>query len=329
MHSIACKIFTRTYKEVARLSLLGLVLTSCSANSQKVAQKSVLQVNEHKMSLREFSESLARELRELDSLSAKDSASIEKAKEKIVREFTLQSLILDFAKSKDIEVSEDDLDKEVNKVRGSYPDDLSFRKELANKNLSFQFWRENIRLRLIEKKVFAKLSENSKNISEDELKTYYESRKEFFKHKERVLLRQILLNDEAKADFLKEELLKRKSFEDFAKRYSIAPEAKEGGLMGWVERGSLDFVEIVFSKPTEALYGPIRSPYGFHIMKVEKRSPSGVPTFSELRGVLMKELLARKEQASFTSWLDSQLRSAKVLKDTQLINSLKIETRSD
>ena len=280
------------------------------------------------MTAKEFSAVLARKLKDLDSLSAKDPGFVDRTKQQILKDFISRSLTLDYARSQNLALEEKSLDQEVDRVRASYPDDLSFRRELALENQSFAEWREQIRYNLIEKLVFTKINEKAKSLGDDELRKYYEQRKDFFKRKERISFHQIVLEDEARAEFIKTEL-KKKPFEELAKKYSLTPEAKAGGLVGWIEKGTVDYFDPLFIKPLGQILGPIKTPFGYHLIRIDKKGPAATAPFEELKLLLVKELQAKSEQAAYISWLDSQLRASKVLKNVDLINAIKIETRSE
>ncbi|MEK6774818.1 MAG: peptidyl-prolyl cis-trans isomerase [Bdellovibrionota bacterium] len=309
-------------------ALALLLLAGCTSHTQKFSLKPVLEVNEHVLTAKEFSVKLARRLKDLDALAAKDPSTNQRAKEEILKTFIVQSLTLDWARYQKITLSEDELDKEVDKIRASYPDDLSFRRVLSEEKTSFSDWREQLRYSLIEKAVFKKIGEKTKPPSEAEIKSYYEENKETFKRKERIYLRQIVVDEEAKAELLKAEL-KKKDFSALAIKYSIAPEAKAGGLVGWIEKGSVDFFDPLFSLPAGGVSVIFKSPFGYHIAKIEKKSSAMTLPLEEVRSRILQTLMAMKEQAEFVSWLDLQLRSAKVHRDNDLINAIRVDTRGD
>lgn len=310
--------------------ILGAVigLFGCVGSFQKFSGQTVIQVNDHSMTAREFSILLAHNLKDLDAITVKDPGHLEFIKKKILKDFITRGLTLDYARSQNLVVEEKTLDQEVDQIRSSYPDDLTFRRELALQNQSFSEWREAIRFRLIEKLVFSKINEKTKPPSDDELKAYYEERKDFFKRKNRIFIQQIVLAEEGRAEFIKNELKKR-SFEDLAKRYSITPEGKSGGIVGWIEAGTVEYFDPLFSKPIGQVHGPLKSPFGFHLIRIEKKSTSPILGFDEVKAVLLRELLAKKEQSNFIAWLDSQARASRVLKNIDLINSIQVSTRSE
>lgn len=306
--------------------LFAVLLAACQKEDGKVSSRVVLQVNDHKMTVKEFSVAVARRLKDLDAVAAKDPLSVEGAKNEIAKEFITQSLIVDWSRSHAKPISESELDEGVAKLRANYPDDLAFRRLLAAEGLSFSEWREGLRYQIIQKKFFAHLAEKIKNPSEDDVKKYFEQNRDRFRKKERIYIRQIVTDEETKAELLKNETRKR-SFAELATKYSIAPESKEGGLVGWIEKGSVDFFDPLFSLPVNATSKIIKSPFGFHIVRIEKKLPASNGTLDEARPQIIRAIRAQREQAEFVAWMDGQIRSSKVMRDDELIRALKVETR--
>lgn len=306
----------------------SLLFTGCPSTTSKVANKPVVQVNEHRLTARDFSVKIARRLKNLDALAAKDPVTIRNTKEEIIKNFIIQCLVQDWMSSKKKSVEAALVDKEVEKIRSSYPDDLSFRRSLAAENLSFSEWRESLKYNLLEKAFFEELRKKSSVPTDAELRKYFEEHRAQYRKRERIYLRQIVTDDEAKAELLKSEL-KRKDFESLAKQYSLAPEASKGGLVGWVEKGNVDFFDDAFSQSIGAVGPVVKSPFGYHLIRVEKKLPASAGSFDESRPEILRALLAQREQAEFVAWLDGQIRSSRILKDSELIQSIQVETRSD
>lgn len=302
-------------------------LTACTSGYQKNSTRPVVQINDHVLSTKEFSNLLARQLKDLDALTAKDPATVLRSKESVIRNFIVRGLTLDWARANQIVISEKDLDKEVDKYRSNYPDDLSFRRLLAQENMSFSEWREGLRYTLIERAVFNKLTAQIAPPSNEDIKQYYEDHKAQFKKKDRIFIRQIVTDEQAKSELLKAQA-KTSDFADLAKKYSTAPEAKLGGLVGWVELGSVDFFDPLFKSNPGSTH-LIKSPFGYHIVKLEKKAAASTLPLEEVRNQIIRALMAQREQAEFVKWLDAQLRSSKVLKDIELIKAISVQTRAE
>lgn len=316
--------FTKGPAMTGLFVFLSLVLAGCPSSYQKISAKPVQKVNDHVLTSKQFANQLARRLRNFDALAAKDPNNIHRIKEEILRDFLVKSLTLDWARSQSIVISEATLDKEVDKLRANYPDDLSFRRALAQENLSFSEWREELRYSLVEREVFRKINEKVKQPADEEVRRYYEENKDRYKRKERIYIRQIVVDESAKADAIKVDL-KNGDFAELARKYSITPEAKQGGLVGWIEKGSVDYFDPLFSAGTAVQ--TIKSPFGIHLIRVEKKAPASTLSLEEVKPQIIRALKAQREQAEYVAWLDAQLRSSKVLKDYELMNSITVDTR--
>ncbi len=309
---------------LAGLFVLGSA--GCYSRYPKLVNKTIVQVNEHSLTTKDFANQLTRRLKDLDAFSAKDPQILRQAKDGIINDFIIKGLTLDWARSQNISVADSLVDSTVDKYRSNYPDDLSFRRSLAQENLSFSEWREKLRYSLIEQAAFKKMNEKSRPPTEAEIKKYFEEKKELFKRKERVFLRQILVDDLAKAELMKTSV-KTKDFATLAQKYSKAPEAKAGGAIGWIEKGTVDFFDSTFSQAVGSVGAIITSPYGYHVIRVEKKLPASIKSLDEARPQIIRTLVAQKEQAEFIAWLDHQIRSSKVSKDYDLINAINIDTK--
>jgi len=304
--------------------LIPFFLHGCHFGNQRSSTLIVQTVNEHTLTSKQFANQLARRLKNFDALAAKDPNNIIRIKEEILKDFLVKGLTLDWARSKNIVISEDTLDAEVNKLRGNYPDDLSFRRALAHENISFADWREELRFTLIEREVFKRIGEKIKPPEESEINSFYDAHKDRFKIRERVYLRQIVVDDLAKADTIKNDL-KTKDFGELARKYSITPEGKLGGVLGWIEKGTVDYFDPLFS--AGSTLQTVKSPFGVHIIKVDKKAPATILSITEAKSQIIRDLRAQREQAEYISWLDAQLRSSKIMKNEELVKAIKIETR--
>lgn len=308
------------------LSIVILEFPGCTWRNTQVADQTVIQIEDRSLNLKEFSDRLSRQLKNFDALSAKDPAQVDRARQSVTREYLIETLFSKFAAKNNIEITQSEWDQEVNEIRGGFPDDASFRRALAEENLSLAEWRDRIKFLMMQKRVFADFAKKYQPPTDDEIKKYYDENKERFHHPERIYLRQIVVDDLSKAQEILAETKKRK-FDELATQYSIAPEGKNGGLVGWVQRGSVDIFDKAFTIGIGNNSQVLESPYGFHIFRVEKKEPAGYTKVDELKPLISKILVGQKEQKEYTQWLDEQLRSTRVSINKDLINQLKVETR--
>lgn len=154
-------------------------------------------------------------------------------------------------------------------------------------------------------------------VSDAEVKAYYEGHPDRFKQPELVSVRHILISlkqdpkaeaglteDEAKAKIAKiqDELKAGAKFEDLAKTYSDDPGSKEnGGLYAdadpaaWVP----EFGNAARTQPIGEVGAPVKTTFGYHLVKVEGRKPSRLVPFEEAKQAV--EQAARRDR-QVTVW---------------------------
>jgi peptidyl-prolyl cis-trans isomerase C len=310
------------------LNLIFLSI-SCTWNKENLSQKVVLKTEITSMTAEEFAKILAERLSIFDALSAKDINIINRVKSEIERDFIIRAIIEAWSNRENVTAEKIEIEREINKIRDSFPNDLGFRQELSKQGLSFNDWQKKMAYTALEKKVFQKITATLPNPTSEEINQYYEANKSKYNHKEKVLLRQIVVATEASADKIQEALKANKKLEDLAVSFSITPEAKKGGLVGWVEKGMLDVFDKAFDLPLDTISATFPSPYGFHIFRVEGKIPAGHQSLNEVKNSILVTLKGQKEQALFKSWLDKEIRQIHVYKDHKMIQAMSVETRGN
>ncbi|MDN7124872.1 peptidylprolyl isomerase [Pseudidiomarina sp. 1APP75-32.1] len=83
----------------------------------------------------------------------------------------------------------------------------------------------------------------------------------------------ILVKTQTEAQDLKKQLAAGKKFGDLARKHSLCPSAKNGGDLGEFGRGQMvpTFDKVVFGKPTLEVHGPVKTKFGWHLIKVLSR----------------------------------------------------------
>jgi len=84
----------------------------------------------------------------------------------------------------------------------------------------------------------------------------------------------ILVKTKNEADTIKQKLAKGESFAALAKKYSTCPSGKKGGNLGEFPPGKMvkAFDNVVFKKPILEVHGPIKTQFGYHLIKTLYRN---------------------------------------------------------
>jgi peptidyl-prolyl cis-trans isomerase D len=149
-------------------------------------------------------------------------------------------------------------------------------------------------------------AEAAVKVDEAALRHYYEQVKDRFETQESRHARHILIptgeGDDAAAEKLANDVAaKAKAGEDFAalaKKYSKDPgSAEQGGDLGWAQRGMFvgPFEEALFAMQPGEIRGPVKSEFGYHVIKLEAIEPAKKKSFEEVRAELEEEY--RRDQA--------------------------------
>lgn len=81
----------------------------------------------------------------------------------------------------------------------------------------------------------------------------------------------ILLKTEQEANVALYDVTHGKRFEDTAMEISLCPSKKRGGNLGWFKRGQMvkEFENACFNGSKGAILGPVRTQFGYHIIRIE------------------------------------------------------------
>ena len=157
------------------------------------------------------------------------------------------------------------------------------------------------------------------SVSEEELAEYYDVNQDRYLQDEQRQARHILVlfnDDEDAAEARANELLARvtggESFEDVARDNSDdGGTAQQGGDLGLLPRTALpgDLGGTVFAMDEGAIEGPVKSEFGFHILRLDRIDKPGPLPLEQVRAELTIELQDEKAETQFLD-LESQLSNA-------------------
>jgi parvulin-like peptidyl-prolyl isomerase len=141
-------------------------------------------------------------------------------------------------------------------------------------------------------KLISDLSAEIAPPADGDVRAYYQQHASDFHTAEEVHVRQILVHDETTADTIAQKLKRGVPFEDLSSQYSLAPNAKKGGEIGYVSRGELPkmFEDEIFAVKPGSVSGVIRTESSFHIFKVDEKRPPGVVDIQNAAPVIRERL---------------------------------------
>jgi len=143
-------------------------------------------------------------------------------------------------------------------------------------------------------------------VTEEDLLNYYNEHKDMFKESESVKASHILIDDEAKAEEIAKEINDGLSFEEAASKYSSCPSNAQGGDLGFFTAGRMvpEFEAAAFDMKVGEVSAPVKTQFGYHIIKVTDRKEASVKSFDEVKGQLSQQLMAMKQQETYLNRVD-------------------------
>ena len=150
-------------------------------------------------------------------------------------------------------------------------------------------------------------------VTDAAVKARYEAAAKDLAATEQVSARHILLKTEADAKAVIVEIDKGGDFAELAKKKSTGPSAATGGDLGFFGKGQMvpAFEKIAFSlKKGEYTKMPVKSQFGWHVIKVEDRKKADIPSFEKMGPTIRNEL----SQAAGIAYITSLRKGAKIVR---------------
>jgi len=164
-------------------------------------------------------------------------------------------------------------------------------------------------------------------VSDEEVKTFYEGNLELFDTEEQVHVRHIIFNAtfeadaqtvaeaRAKAEDAHRRALAGEDFAELARELSEGPTAAKGGDLGFFTRGQTApaFDAAAFALEPGGISPVVRSPFGLHVIKVEEKRPARRVPLDEVFEHVRNLLAQQKTGASVAKLVESLVEKGTVV----------------
>jgi peptidyl-prolyl cis-trans isomerase C len=302
---------SRLTKYVAPALLLGLILFSCKKNDGDQPQSAavplsadvriVATVNGDPITLAEFEERFARA-----GYKPEPGAELE-VKKDFLNRLIERMMIVREAQRRRIKVGLPEINKRIESLRAENGEDV--KDTLAGLGIDFEKWKADVWEDMMIERLLAREVLKRVSVSPAEVRRYYQANPQQFEKPEQVRVRQIVVATEAEAQKVMGILQTRTDFAAVAREKSTAPEAQKGGDLGYFARGDMPAeFNVVFGLPRGGISGVVKSPYGYHIFKLEDKRKAGKIGLDEAYKDIAEKLRQQKEDIRYKAWL-KELRS--------------------
>jgi peptidyl-prolyl cis-trans isomerase C len=140
--------------------------------------------------------------------------------------------------------------------------------------------------------------------TEEAMKKVYEEAAKQITGEVEVRARHILVETEDEAKAVVEELKKGADFAELAKKKSKDPGASDGGDLGFFTKEQMvpEFSAVAFTLEPGKISDPVKSQFGWHVIKVEEKRNRQAPPIDQVKGQI-ETYVTRKAQADYVGKL--------------------------
>lgn len=272
--------------------LLALLTSNVSAqdfhaaeNEIRLIDQVVAVVNEEVITQQDINEALQNTIHQLQQqdtqLPRQDVLEKQLLEHLITKRIQLQR-----AKEVGLTVSDDDLEQTLRRIAKDNQLSMNeFRQVLAREGTNINAFREEIREEILMTRLRDQAINERVNVTESEIDNFLEDQANSPVANEEYRIAHILLHtseqmDEAqiavrheRAEAAHEKLLQGASFAQITAEYSDAPDAMQGGELGWRSLGQMGspFAELLSQMQPGDITPVVQSPIGFHILQLQER----------------------------------------------------------
>jgi len=284
----------RAATTVACLALVG-ALSGCPREQKQQEDPNVIAtVNGEVIARADFERLLTREAQAMEGIAPRTPEQIEPYKQALLDTLVEHALLLQAARAAGVDVTAEEVDRRVLALSSEYPAgtfDEALEQSGTTRAALTRSTREQLTIeKLLSNEVFARVA-----VTEEQIRRYFDEHADEFQEPEQVHALQIVVKGLDEARRIQQQLWQGKKFGDLARRYSLSPDAKVGGDLGFFARGTMPaaFDEVVFKLSPGGTSDVVSTEYGFHLFRVVEKKPARKRELSEVRAAVEQKLVSQ------------------------------------
>ncbi|HZG55462.1 peptidylprolyl isomerase [Paenibacillus sp.] len=227
-----------------------------------------------------------------------------------VDQLIVERLVNREAAKQNIQVTDEELNAEVEKIKANFPDEATFNQQLAAAGYTVESLKEQMKPQV----QLTKLVEPQIEVTDEELQTYYDENKAQYETGEQVKASHILVETKEEAEAILAELKGGADFAEQAKEHSKDGSAASGGDLGYFGRGAMvaPFEEAAFALEIGEISDIVESEFGFHIIKLTDKKAATTATFEEKKEEIRETLFDTKVNERISAYVEELKTAAKI-----------------
>ena len=304
------------------VALAVLLLGACQLFERRDAGRQVeriplAMVNGEPIYLEEFEAEFAVFIRNWDRFIGNEKQRAAEMRRLVLNQMIELKLLDQEARRQGVVLGPDEVAERVDEVLGppaKRETDIPNRRD----NPTLAAWGQDYQRRMLHERLINRAVTGQIEVTEKEVRAYYDAHKKDFDRPEQVWVRHIAVGTLDAYNKMLDLVKDGTEFEALARRYSITPDRLNGGDLGYVERGVLppEFDAAIFSMrrigDVSARRNPAQTQMGFHLFRLEGRKKAGLVPVKEAQGEIRDILAHQKHPEAYTKWLNGLKKQARI-----------------
>lgn len=309
------------------LLALAFAFATFTASAAELVEGIVVRVGDRIVTRTQYDRRLSDMYRDIEQNATAENREALKAeaKKNLVNEMIDELLIKDRADRLGVTVTDAEVKEAIDRLKQQYgiTTDQQFEGSLRQSGLTRVEMEARLRDTIVSNKVFGRELRSREDLSDPELRERYNREKDRYRLPERAQLREIVILkpedptklEEARARATEVAEAAKKPTVNFANLASTMSEAgsrEKGGDLGEVAKGDLVAAldTAVFTAAPGGVVGPIETKSAWHIVKVEQRLPSEVPSFDTVKDRLRRDVSEETFQRDYKAYVETLRKDA-------------------
>jgi parvulin-like peptidyl-prolyl isomerase len=210
------------------------------------------------------------------------------------------------AKERGLEASPPEVQKQFQQTKKqSFPNEKAYQKFLRTTGQTVQDLYFRVRLDVLSNKIREDVTKGASDVSEGEIKDYYEKNEQQFTQPERRDLEVVLTKSQGKANQAKKAVESGQKWAKVAKDFSTDPASKnQGGKLLGVTKGQQDpaFDAAIFKAVKGQIAGPVHTGAGYYVFRVTKVTPESKQSLKASSAGIKQLLISQNQQKSLDTF---------------------------
>ena len=241
--------------------------------------------------------------------------------EQVLVQMINEMLIEDEAEAQGVEVSDKELDEQIDEFKAGFEDEDGFANWIKQQRLTEKEFREQLRLNMLQERVIIKVNELT--VTDEEVADFFENNKENLGTPEQYRVRHIVVDSQEAGEELLIALEAGADFEKLAALKSMDPQSREqGGDLGFLAAGAMvpEFERALQTLEVGGISGLVPTQVGFHVLKLEEKKEAVPAKFDkEMKNNLREFIMKQKVEAAIPAFMKELQNKAEITLSTGMV----------